>query len=252
MMEKKDCVVVSGGFDPIHIGHLRMIQEASKLSDNLIVIVNSDNFLLEKKGYAFMPIKERIEILEGFSEVYRAVESIDDDMTVCKSLEWLAKEENIKCFANGGDRKNMADIPESEVCRTHGIAMEFNVGGGKIQSSSSLVSGEVDKPWGSYKTFEKGEGYLLKRMTVLPDEILSLQSHNHRNEHWFVAEGVATVECDGEVKTVQQYESFYIPLGSKHRLSNLSNNILKVVEVQIGEILSEEDIVRYEDRYERD
>ena len=67
-----------------------------------------------------------------------------------------------------------------------------------------------------------------------------------------MAEGVATVECDGEVKTLQQYESFYIPLGSKHRLSNLSNNILKVVEVQIGEILSEEDIVRYEDRYERD
>ncbi|GIS87272.1 MAG: hypothetical protein CM1200mP17_18400 [Woeseia sp.] len=89
-------------------------------------------------------------------------------------------------------------------------------------------------------------------MTVLPDEILSLQSHNHRNEHWFVAEGVATVECDGEVMTLKQYESFYIPLGSKHRLSNLGNNILKVVELQTGEILSEEDIVRYEDRYERD
>jgi len=252
MMEKKDCVVVSGGFDPIHIGHLRMIQEASKLSDNLIVIVNSDNFLLEKKGYAFMPIKERIEILEGFSEVYRAVESIDNDKTVCKTLEWLAQEENIKCFANGGDRKNEADIPESEVCKKHGIAMEFNVGGGKIQSSSSLVSGEVGKPWGSYKTFEKGEGYLLKRMTVLPDEILSLQSHKHRSEYWFVAEGSATVECDGEIKTVEKYESFYIPLGSKHRLSNLSKNILKVIEVQIGDILSEEDIIRFEDRYERD
>jgi len=251
-MEKKDCVVVSGGFDPIHIGHLRMIQEASKLSSNLIVIVNSDNFLLEKKGYAFMPVEERIEILKGFSEVYRAVESIDDDKTVCKTLAWLAQEENIKCFANGGDRKNEVDIPESGVCKKHGITMEFNVGGGKIQSSSSLVSGEVDKPWGSYKTFEKGEGYLLKRMTVLPDEILSLQSHKHRSEYWFVAEGSATVECDGEIKTVEKYESFYIPLGSKHRLSNLSKNILKVIEVQIGDILSEEDIIRYEDRYERD
>jgi len=251
-MEKKDCVVVSGGFDPIHIGHLRMIQEASKLYSNLIVIVNSDKFLLEKKGYAFMPIEERIEILKGFSEVYRTVESIDDDRTVCKTLEWLAQEENIKCFANGGDRKNKADIPESEICKKHGIVMEFNVGGGKIQSSSGLVSGEIDKPWGSYKTFEKGEGYLLKRMIVLPDETLSLQSHKHRSEYWFVAEGSATVECDGVITTVEKHESFFIPLGSKHRVSNLSKEILKVIEVQIGDILSEEDITRYEDKYERD
>ena len=111
-MNENDCVIISGGFDPIHIGHLRMIQESSKLASRLIVIVNSDKFLIEKKGYAFMPIKERIEILEGFSEVYRAVESIDNDKTVCKTLEWVAKEEKIKCFANGGDRKNEVDIPE--------------------------------------------------------------------------------------------------------------------------------------------
>ena len=159
---------------------------------------------------------------------------------------------NIKCFANGGDRKVEADIAEAEVCKKHNIIMQFNVGGDKIQSSSSLVGGEVDKPWGSYKTFEKGEGYLLKRMTVLPDETLSLQAHKHRAEHWFVVEGEATIECNGETKTVEQYESFFIPLGSKHRLSNLSRNILKVVEVQIGDILSEEDIIRYEDRYERE
>ena len=251
-MSENDCVVISGGFDPIHIGHLRMIQESSKLASRLIVIVNSDRFLIEKKGYAFMGINERIEIILGFSEVYRAVESIDDDQTVCKTLEVLAKEESIKVFANGGDRKNKADIPETKICKKFNIDMEFNVGGSKIQSSSSLVSGEVHKPWGSYKTFEKGEGYLLKRMSVLPDELLSLQAHNNRAEHWFVVEGTATIECDGETKTVEQYESFFIPLGSKHRLSNLSCNILKVVEVQIGDIISEEDIIRYEDRYQRD
>ena len=251
-MSENDCVVISGGFDPIHIGHLRMIQEATKLCTKLIVIVNSDRFLIEKKGYAFMPIEERIEIIKGFSGVYRVVESIDDDMTVSKTIEWLAEEENIKCFANGGDRKNETDIAEAEVCKKYNIDMEFNVGGGKIQSSSSLVSGEIDKPWGSYRTFEKGEGYLLKRITVLPDEILSLQAHKHRAEHWFVVEGEATIECDGKTKTVEQYESFFIPLGSKHRLSNLSSNILKVVEVQIGDTLSEEDIIRYEDRYQRD
>ena len=83
-MNENDCVIISGGFDPIHVGHLRMIQESSKLASRLIVIANSDKFLIEKKGYAFMPIEERVEIIMGFSEVYRVVESIDDDQTVCK------------------------------------------------------------------------------------------------------------------------------------------------------------------------
>ena len=251
-MKFEGTVVISGGFDPIHIGHLRMIQEASKLGNKLIVIANSDRFLVDKKGYAFMPIEERIEILEGFQGVDKAVDSIDEDMTVCKTIEWLAQEEDIACFANGGDRKNQADIPESVVCEKYNIEMEFNVGGGKIQSSSSLVGGEVVKPWGSYKTFEKGEGYLLKRMTVNPGEILSLQSHDNRSEFWYVVEGIATVECDEKIFDIKEYESANIPLKSKHRLSNNSDSILKVIEVQIGNILREDDITRYEDRYERD
>ena len=251
-MKFDGAVVISGGFDPIHIGHLRMIQEAAKLGTKLIVIANCDRFLIDKKGYAFMSIEERLEILEGFEGVDRAVESIDEDMTVCKTIEWLAQEENISCFANGGDRQNESDIPESLACEKYGIEMVFNVGGGKIQSSSSLVGGEVEKPWGGYKTFEKGDGYLLKRMTINPGEILSLQSHEHRSEFWYVAEGVATVECGDEVFDLKKYESTNIPLQSKHRLSNNSNEVLKVIEVQIGDVLSEEDITRYEDRYERD
>jgi mannose-6-phosphate isomerase-like protein (cupin superfamily) len=89
-------------------------------------------------------------------------------------------------------------------------------------------------------------------MTVNPGEILSLQSHEHRSEFWYVAEGVATVECDGNVFDLKKHESTHIPLKSKHRLSNNSNEVLKVIEVQIGDVLSEEDISRYEDRYERD
>ena len=251
-MKYDSAIVISGGFDPIHIGHLRMIKDASKLGTKLIVIANCDRFLVDKKGYAFMPIGERLEILESFDGVDRAVESIDDDMTVCKTIEWLAQEEDIACFANGGDRRNEDDIPESLVCKKYGIEMEFNVGGGKIQSSSSLVGGEVKKPWGSYKTFEKGNGYLLKRMTINPGEILSLQSHENRSEFWYVSEGIATVECDDNIFDLKKHESTNIPQKSKHRLSNNSNGLLKVIEVQIGDVLSEDDITRYEDRYARD
>jgi glycerol-3-phosphate cytidylyltransferase-like family protein len=171
------------------------------------VVVNNDNFLMQKKSYVFMPITERMEIIKSFGMVDKVVESIDMDLTVCKTLEWLAKEENLQIFANGGDRNSKDDISEAEVCEQNNIRLEFNIGGGKIQSSSSLVSNEVIKPWGSYKTFEKDKGFLVKRITVAPGEILSLQSHKHRSEHWLVASGVATVECDGEKNYLNQFEA---------------------------------------------
>ena len=251
-MNRIKSVVVSGGFDPIHVGHLRMFKDASELAPRLIVVINNDNFLMQKKGYVFMPITERMEIIKSFGMVDKVVESIDMDLTVCKTLEWLAKEENLQIFANGGDRNSKDDISEAEVCEQNNIRLEFNIGGGKIQSSSSLVSNEVIKPWGSYKTFEKDKGFLVKRITVAPGEILSLQSHKHRSEHWLVASGVATVECDGEKSYLNQFESISIPQGAKHRLSNENKALLKVVEVQFGEILSEDDITRYEDKYKRE
>jgi len=251
-MNKTECVVVSGGFDPIHVGHLRMFQEASKLADKLIVIVNNDDFLIEKKGYVFMQATERIEIIEGFGVVDLVIESIDKDLTVCKTLKALAKKENIKFFANGGDRNNEDAIPESEVCKENKIEMKFNVGGEKIQSSSSLVTKEIIKPWGSYKTFEKDKGFLVKRITIAPGESLSLQSHKNRSEHWVVASGVATVECDGVKSCLNQFESIAIPQGSKHRLSNENKKLLQIIEVQFGEHLSETDITRYEDKYQRE
>ena len=85
-MNEIESVVVSGGFDPIHVGHLRMFKEASELAPKLIVIVNNDNFLIEKKGYVFMPSTERLEIIEGFGVVDMVVESIDKDLTVCETL----------------------------------------------------------------------------------------------------------------------------------------------------------------------
>jgi len=142
-------VVVSGGFDPIHIGHLRMFNEAkalaSEFTGKLIVIVNNDEFLLEKKGYVFMPFEQRMEIIGGFKPVDIVVPSIDTDQTVCETLKELCEvpSNNIRTFANGGDRKSKEHIPEAGICEHYGVRLMFNIGGGKAQASSDLV----EKVW---------------------------------------------------------------------------------------------------------
>ncbi len=137
----KKKVVVSGGFDPIHIGHVRMIREARALGDRLVVVINNDNWLKRKKGYVFMPQDERrevVEALEGVDEVVFTEHSPDtEDMSVCAELRAIRP----RIFANGGDRKPDGDpVPEVTVCKELGIEMVYNVGaGGKVQSSSELV-----------------------------------------------------------------------------------------------------------------
>jgi len=128
-----DIVCVSGGFDPVHIGHLRMIQEASEYGE-VVVIVNSDEWLMRKKGYIFMPFRERCEILQGFKGVKETSGVDDTDNTVCEALRRLKP----TYFANGGDRRT-DNTPEMEVCKEVGTQLLWNIGGGKIQSSSTLV-----------------------------------------------------------------------------------------------------------------
>ena len=126
-------VAVSGGFDPMHKGHVQMIREAAEYG-NVIVILNSDEWLIEKKGYKFMSFEERAYIAASIKGV-SVVTSVDDtDGTVCEALQRLKPE----YFANGGDRYD-TNTPEMAVCESLGIKMLWNIGGGKIQSSSDLV-----------------------------------------------------------------------------------------------------------------
>lgn len=131
-------VAVSGGFDPVHIGHLNLLRDAKSLGDKLVVILNNDRWLMAKKGFVFMTAEERKAILEAIRYVDEVV--ITDhpenpaDMSVCEDLEKLKPD----IFANGGDRK-ADNIPEYELCERLGVKMVFNVGGGKTQSSSELV-----------------------------------------------------------------------------------------------------------------
>lgn len=137
-MNKQRVVAVSGGFDPLHIGHIRLLEEAKKLGDHLVVILNNDNWLEKKKGYVFMPEQEREAVLRALKYVDDVVLTShgknQEDVSVCQALEKLRPE----VFANGGDRR-ADNIPEYDLCQRLGIEMAFNVGGEKAQSSSDLV-----------------------------------------------------------------------------------------------------------------
>ena len=132
--KKKKIVAVSGGFDPIHVGHVRMIQDARKYGD-VIVFLNTDEWLHRKKGYAFMNWDERAEVLLGIKGVKEVYSAMDSDNTVCEALRFYKPD----LFANGGDRKE-GNVPEYNVCNELGIKMLFGIGGNdKPQSSSWLV-----------------------------------------------------------------------------------------------------------------
>ncbi len=140
-------VIVSGGFDPVHIGHLRYLMSASSLGQFLLVIINNDNWLRAKKGYVFMPQAERREILSHFYYINEMIFSFHEegssDASICRELRDAHKQSLNKfsriILANGGDRQ-LDNIPEKGVCEELGIEMVFNVGGEKIQSSSKLVA----------------------------------------------------------------------------------------------------------------
>ena len=139
-MQGRKIVALSGGFDPIHVGHVRMIQSAAEMGD-VIVIANSDEWLMRKKGYVFMKYEERQEILNAIKGVYDVVKANDIDDTVCETLRYLRPD----IFVNGGDRKE-GNVPEHILCEDMGIEMKFGVGGDdKPQSSSWLIEKVMNK-----------------------------------------------------------------------------------------------------------
>lgn len=137
---ERPTIMVSGGFDPVHAGHIRMIRAAAAYGD-VIVIANSDTWLHEKKGFVFMDFNQRSEILNSIKGVI-LVDSVDDsDGTVCEAIKRLRP----TYFANGGDR-GKHNTPEQCVCENLGIEMLWSIGGDeKVAASSDLVNNAVDK-----------------------------------------------------------------------------------------------------------
>jgi D-beta-D-heptose 7-phosphate kinase/D-beta-D-heptose 1-phosphate adenosyltransferase len=131
--KQKPTVMVSGGFDPVHIGHIRMILEASKHGD-VLVVANSDDWLFRKKGFVFMEFEQRAEILASIKGVVKVSGVNDSDDTVCEAIRRLKP----TYFANGGDRKKN-NTPEQAVCEELGVEMLWGVGGNNKANSSSVL-----------------------------------------------------------------------------------------------------------------
>lgn len=247
-------VVVTGGFDPLHSGHIEYFRAAKQLGDLLIVGLNSDEWLARKKGQPFMPLTERRIIVGSLKDVHCTMTFNDDDGSAKDLLINLKKEYPYAeiIFANGGDRTK-DNIPEMDV---PDITFTFGVGGDTKINSSSVILSEWNKPktfrqWGYYRVLHELVGCKVKELTVDPNSSLSLQRHEKRHEYWLVTEGKCCVESrmpNGYVLPIKElilHNTHFVPKYEWHRLFNPFDQPCKIVEIQYGTECIEEDIERY-------
>ena len=251
-------VLVTGGFDPLHSGHIAYFNAAKELGDYLVVGVNSDAWLARKKGRAFMPWEERATIIKNLSMVDQVIDFDDSNGSATEAIKYVLnfwKSADKIIFANGGDRTK-ENILEMLVGDPR-LSFKFAVGGENKKNSSSWILEDYKHPkterqWGYYRVLhEYGNNVKVKELTVDPGKTLSMQRHKDRAEHWFVAKGTATVytidtqSTDYELHgTYKEHESLHIDNMQWHMLANETKTPLQVVEIQYGENCVEEDIER--------
>lgn len=244
-------VLVSGGFDPLHSGHIAYFKAARELGDCLVVGINSDQWLTRKKGRPFMPLEERTAIIGALSVVDKTVVFDDSDgsaiaaIAKVKSLYPSAK----IVFANGGDRTK-DNIPEMIF---DDVEFVFGVGGEDKKNSSSWILKEwqsptTARPWGEYRVLHDLSGCKVKELVIEPGKSMSMQRHFYRAEHWYVLKGQCQVEIingnDNIIDTIKQNHSYVIGQSVWHRGFNNFNEPCHILEVQHGEMCVEEDIER--------
>jgi cytidyltransferase-like protein len=247
-------VIVTGGFDPIHSGHIALLKEAKNLGHALAVGLNSDEWLRRKKGHEFMPWSERSAIIENLKMVDIVFSFDDSDGSAIDAIKRVKEvyPDDELIFANGGDRTK-DNIPEMVF---EDVEFVFGVGGEDKKNSSSWIleewkSPKTDRQWGYYKVLHQvGKEVKLKELTVEPGKSLSMQKHKQRAEFWFVSEGEATVytlnrKTDSElVGKFTQFDHTWIANNEWHQLVNETSKPLRIIEIQYGSDCSEEDIER--------
>jgi cytidyltransferase-like protein len=248
-------VLVTGGFDPLHSGHIKYFEEARKLGDQLIVGLNSDAWLTRKKGRPFMSWEDRLAIVRNIKGISWTLQFNDEDGTAKDAIRKvrLNYPSDTIIFANGGDRTK-DNIPEMSMIDSN-LVFVFGVGGeNKMNSSSWLLdewkSPKTERPWGYYRVLHDVQGTKVKELTIMPEQRLSMQRHKHRSEYWHVTEGtcdVASKLASGYIlpsKTLRKGESLTICKNDWHQLTNPYDVPCRLVEIQHGDICTEDDIER--------
>ena len=251
----KTIVLVTGGFDPVHSGHIAYLESARQLGDILVVGANSDAWLERKKGRAFMPLLERTAILRSLRGVDFVIDFDDQDGSARHAIRMVRQSypQDRIIFANGGDRTD-ANIPEMDVTDDN-LQFRFGVGGENKRNSSSWILQEwkapqTQRPWGYYRVLHETPGVKVKELTVESGAALSMQRHQDRAEFWLVSSGKATVytlnaATDAELRGhYGQHEYLHIGTHEWHQLANEGSDPLKIVEIQYGERCEEIDIER--------
>jgi len=251
----KRIVLITGGFDPLHSGHIAYFKAAKALGDILIVGVNSDAWLTRKKGAPFMPYSERATIVKNIVGVDFVIDFNDDDGSAKRAIQMVRSMYPSAqiIFANGGDR-TQTNIPETD-SGVGNIEFVFGVGGEDKKNSSSWILQEwkapkTERQWGYYRVLHEVPGMKVKELTVNPGKSLSMQRHNHRAEYWIVSEGQAAVNratpMDYQLPTamLDKHDQLHVAVQEWHQLTNPYDHPLKIVEIQYGEQCVEEDIER--------
>ena len=246
--------IVSGGFDPLHSGHLAYLEAASKLGNELWVCLNSDEWLIAKKGKAFMCFQERKAVLQALRYVHKVIAFDDSDGSCIKGLEVIALR-NPKAklvFCNGGDR-NSKNIPEN---RISGIEFAFGVGGEHKKNSSSSIlkswhTNITERTWGKFSTLLTKKGCKVKELVISPNQGMSFQRHLHRSEVWFILEGACKVyfqsnkDKKARLIDLSSGDLFEVPILAKHQIVNHSDKECVIIEIQYGDRVDELDIERF-------
>jgi cytidyltransferase-like protein len=248
-------VLVTGGFDPLHSGHIKYFESAKLLGDILIVGLNSNEWLQRKKGRAFMDIYEREQIVSSLKVVDKVVCYPDADgssKNAITGVRVMYPDATI-IFANGGDR-TVDNIPEMDI-KDDNLIFKFGVGGEDKQNSSSQILDEwkapkTQRPWGYYRVLHEVLGLKVKELTINPGEKLSMQRHKLRAEFWIVGEGTAILNSKmpggyslPSLKLLT-HDTYTVPKNEWHQLTNPFDIPCRIVEIQYGEECIEEDIIR--------
>lgn len=254
----KRVVLVTGGFDPLHSGHIEYFKAAKRLGDKLVVGVNSDAWLTRKKGRPFMLFDERAEIIKNLKMVDDVIAFNDEDNTACHAIFYMLSTHGPNStivFANGGDRTDTT-TPEYEMYKnTCGVEFAWSVGGDNKQNSSSWILDEwktqkTQRNWGYWRVLDNkpDQGIKVKELVINPQSQLSDQRHQYRSEHWYILSGELEMntEYNGRKHTQKMTKNttYIVDVGVWHCAVNNSTDPCHVLEVQYGEKCIEEDIER--------